>query len=114
METFILRAQDLAPSVALSIVKKTKPGLVTKVIECLVANGTDAAEVLALETAAHKLGGHVKIIAPKIAGATAADGKVIEADFQLAGGPSVLFDTVYVALSEAGAELLSTEAAAVA
>lgn len=52
--------------------------------------------------------------APKIGGATAADGTTIEADFQLAGGPSVLFDAVYVSLSDAGAKMLSTEAAAVA
>ena len=44
----------------------------------------------------------------------AKDGSVIEADFQLAGGPSVLFDCVFVALSAEGASTLSTEAAAVA
>ncbi len=105
---------DLKPSDALSIVKKMKPGLATKVIGCLVADGTDAAEVLALETAAHRLGAHVKLVAPKIGGAVAADGKTLEADFQLAGGPSVLFDAVYVALSAEGASLLAKEAAAVA
>ena len=55
-----------------------------------------------------------KIIAPKVGGATTSDGKLLEADFQLAGGPSVLFDTVFVALSEDAGNLLSTEAAAVA
>ena len=98
----------------LSIMKKMVPGLKTKVIGCLIADGTDAAQVLALETAAGKEGATLKLIAPKIGGATAADGSVLEADFQLAGGSSVLFDAVYVALSEAGATLLSTEAAAVA
>ncbi|MGI4831024.1 MAG: catalase [Janthinobacterium lividum] len=111
--TRVAARTDLAPSDALSIVKKMKPGLTTKIIGCLVADGTDAAEVLALEAAAHKLGAHVKIVAPKVGGAVAADGRTIEADFQLAGGPSVLFDAVYVALSESGAKLLSTEAAAV-
>ncbi len=105
---------NLKPSDALSIVKKMKPGLATRVIGCLVADGTDTAEVVALEAAAHKLGAHVKIVAPKVGGATASDGKTIEADFQLAGGSSVLFDSVYVALSKDGAELLSKEAAAVA
>ena len=37
----------------------------------------------------------------------------LEADMQLAGGPSVLFDAVYIALSKAGAATLSKEAAAV-
>ena len=105
---------DLKPSDALSIVKKMKPGLATKIIGCLVADGTDAAEVFALKTAAHRLGAHVKLVAPKIGGALAADGKILEADFQLAGGPSVLFDAVYVALSAEGAALLSKEATAVA
>ena len=91
-----------------------KPGVVTKMIGCLVADGTDADAVLALETEVGKHGAHLKIVAPKIGGATAADGRVLEADFQLAGGPSVLFDAVYVALAEEGGELLSTEAAAVA
>ena len=104
---------DLKPSDALSIVKKMKPGLATKLVGCLVADGTDANEVLALEAALGRHGAHLKIVAPKIGGATAADGRVLEADFQLAGGSSVLFDAVYVALSEAGAKMLSTEAAAV-
>ena len=105
---------DLPASDALSIIKKMKPGLTTKIVGCLIADGTDADEVLALETAIGKLGAHMKVVAPKIGGAVAADGRILEADFQLAGGPSVLFDAVYVALSEAGAKMLSTEAAAVA
>ena len=113
MPTSVPARTDLKASDALSILKKMKPGLATKVIGCLVADGTDAEQVMALETAAHKLGAHIKIVAPKIGGVTAADGTVIEADFQLAGGSSVLFDAVYIALSEAGAKLLSAEAAAV-
>ena len=114
MPTTVQVRTDLAPSDALSIVKKMKPGLETKLVGVLVADGTDAAAVLALETEVSKAGAHVKIVAPKIGGAKAADGKILEADFQLAGGPSVLFDAVYVALSQEGAKLLSTEAAAVA
>jgi catalase len=104
---------DLKPSDKLSIVKTMKPGLKTKLVGVLVADGTDTAAVLALETAVAKAGGQVKIVAPKIGGVVGADGKVLEADFQLAGGPSVLFDAVYVALSAEGAKMLSTEAAAV-
>ena len=104
---------DLKASDALSILKKAKPGLKTKMIGCLIADGTDAAEVLALEKGAVHMGAKVKIVAPKIGGAITAEGKVLEADFQLAGGPSVIFDAVYVAISEKGAKLLSTESAAV-
>jgi catalase len=111
--TTVAARTDLPTSDALSMFKKVKPGLATKVIGCLVADGTDSAEVLALQKAAAKAGASVKIVAPKIGGAVTADGKTLEADFQLAGGASVLFDAVYVALSEEGAKLLSTEAAAV-
>ena len=105
---------DLKPSDKLSIVKTMQPGLTTKLVGVLVADGTDTAAVLELETAVAKAGGQVKIVAPKVGGAKGADGKMLEADFQLAGGPSVLFDAVYVALSAEGAQMLSTEAAAVA
>ena len=104
---------DLPTSDKLSIVKTMKPGLKTKMVGCLVADGTDGAAVLALKAAVKQAGGQVKIVAPKVGGAKTADGSLLEADFQLAGGPSVLFDAVYVALSADGAALLSTEAAAV-
>ena len=111
--TTVAARTDLPPSDALSILKNLKPGLKTKIIGCLIADGTDAAEVAALNIAAKKMDAKVKIVAPKIGGAVTADGEVLEADFQLAGGPSVLFDAVYVALSEKGATMLSTESAAV-
>lgn len=111
--TTVAARTDLAPSDALSIVKKMVPGVATKQIGCLIADGTDAAAVLALETAVGKAGGHLKLVAPKVGGAVASDGSLLEADFQLAGGSSVLFDAVYVALNEEQAEWLSTEAAAV-
>ena len=111
--TTVAARTDLKSSPALSILKKMKPGLETKVIGCLVADGSDSAEVLALQKAVEKAGGRVKIVAPKIGGADVENGKKIEAHFQLAGGPSVLFDAVYVALSDEGAAMLSKEAAAV-
>ena len=112
--TKIAARTDLASSDALSIVKKMVPGLATKQVGCLIADGSDAAEVMALKEAVIAAGAELKIVAPKIGGAIAADGTVIEADFQLAGGPSVLFDCVYVSLSKAAAANLATEAAAVA
>ena len=109
----VLARTDLPISDKLSIVKTMKPGIATRQIGVLVADGSDAAQVLALKAAATKMGAQVKIVAPKVGGAQAADGSMLEADFQLAGGSSVLFDMVFVALSEAGAKMLSTEAAAV-
>jgi catalase len=105
---------DLPASDALSILKKALPGLKTKVVGCLVADGSDATAVLTLQKAVKAAGADLKIIAPKIGGAAASDGSMIEADFQLAGGSSVLFDTVYLSLSKQGATELSTESAAVA
>lgn len=112
--TTVAARTDLAPSPALSILAKAVPTLKGRRIGCLIADGSDAAAILALETAVAKLGAEFKVVAPRIGGAVAADGKLIEADFQLAGGPSVLFDAVFVALSAEGATTLSAEAAAVA
>ena len=46
-------------------------------------------------------------------GAKLADGSMLEADGQLAGTPSVLFDAVAVILSDEGAQALATESAAI-
>lgn len=66
-----------------------------------------------LSTAASKWKADFKIVATKIGGAIGEDAITIEADFQLAGGSSVLFDHIFVALSEPAATALMNEAAAV-
>jgi catalase len=105
---------DLAASPMLSILAKFKPTLKGRLVGCLVADGTDAKQVVALEAAAEKMGAQLKVIAPKVGGAKGSDGGLIKADFQLAGGSSVLFDTVVLLLSKDGAAMLVKEAAAVA
>ena len=55
----------------------------------------------------------VKIVAPKIGGATLANRKKLPADGQLAGTPSVVFDAVALVLSKDAGARLATEAAAV-
>ena len=105
---------DLAASPMLSILAKAKPTLQGRIVGCLVADGTDPKLVTSLEQAAEAVGAKLKVIAPKIVGAKGSDGGLIRADFQLAGGPSVLFDAVVLAVSAAGATLLGKEAAAVA
>ena len=112
--TTVKAQQDLSSSSALSILARAKPTLEGRVVGCLVADGSETKIVSALKKATATVGADFKIVAPKVGGAVAADGSQIEGDFQLAGGSSVLFDTVFVALSEKGAELLSSEAAAVA
>ena len=105
---------DLHSSPALSILAKAHKTLKGRKVGCLVADGTDAKLVEALKASAKRVGADFAVIAPKVGGAKAADQSMIEGDFQLAGGPSVLFDTVFLALSEDGAKMLSKESAAVA
>jgi catalase len=105
---------DLPESPKLSIIKNAKHILKGRMVGCLVAEGADAALVKSLKEAVTKEGGVFKIIAPKVGGVKTGDGQMMEADFQLAGGPSVLFDVIIVAASEAGGKMLATEAAAVA
>ena len=105
---------DLKPSPMLSILAKAKPTLKGRQIGCLVADGTDPKLVTAMEQAAAERGAQMKVIAPKVGGAKGSDGGLIRADVQLAGGSSVLFDAVVLALSADGAQMLMKEAAAVA
>jgi catalase len=105
---------DLPTSGALSIQANALETVKAKVVGCLVADGSDASAVEALRAEVAKLGGELKVVAPKVGGAKGRGGEMIEADFQLAGGSSVLFDAIYVDLSAEAAGLLSTEAAAVA
>jgi catalase len=106
--------QDLPLSPALSILGRAKSTLEGRKVGCLVANGTSAAVVDALRAAVKKQNADFAVIAPKVGGAESADGKIIKADFQLAGGSSVLFDAVFVALSAEGGDMLKKEALAVA
>jgi catalase len=105
---------DLDPSPALSILAKAKETLEGRKVGCLVADGTDARLVASLRAATKKLNADFAVVAPKVGGTVALNGKLIEGDFQLAGGSSVLFDAVFVAISEEGAATLRKEAAAVA
>jgi catalase len=112
--TTVKARTDIAPSPALSILTKANRTLEGRKIGCLVADGTDGKVVKALKSAAKKRNANFAVVAPKVGGAITADGELIEGDFQLAGGPSVLFDAVFLALSEGGVKSLAMEAAAVA
>ena len=103
---------DLDPSPALQLIGKMKDTLEGRQIAILVADGSDGAAVEALKAAATEAGATVKIVAPKVGGATLADGTLLEADGQLAGTPSVFFDAVAVVLSAEGAAVLTGESAA--
>ena len=111
--TSVAARTNLKPSPALSILAKAKPTFEGRVVGCLVADGTDPALIAALREETKKAGGKLKIVGPTVEGATGSDGQPIPADFQLAGGPSVLFDAICIALSAAWAGRLAAQPAAV-
>ena len=103
---------DLPPSPALSILAKAVPTLEGRTVGCLVSEGADAGVLAALRREVASAGAMLKLVCPRIGGVVGSDGKPVGADFQLAGGPSVLFDAVAVVVSEKGAGELAREAAA--
>ena len=105
--------REMAPSPAVQIIGKMKNTLMGREVGILIADGSDGAVIKNIKKAALDAGATVKIIAPKVGGAKLADGSKLEADGQLAGNPSVLFDAVAVILSDAGAQMLAVESAAI-
>jgi catalase len=105
--------KDMPVSPPLQIIGKMKDTLEGRSVAILIADGTDGAGIDAVRKAVAKAGASVKIVAPKVGGATLADGSMLAADGQLAGTPSVLFDAVAVLLSDAGAKALGKETAAI-
>ena len=104
---------DMAPSPTLSLIKKAAPTIKGRRIGVLVSDGSDAALVQALRTAVEKAGARLMVVAPKVGGAKAKGGGLIEADKALASGPSLFFDAVVVAVSKEGAGRLAAEGAGV-
>ena len=103
----------VAPSPALSILGKAPQTLEGRKLGVLIADGFDAALVARVRAAAEKEGATVEIVAPKIGGATAADGAKQVADHTVSGGPSVVFDAVVVAPGAAALADLLADASAI-
>jgi len=103
---------DMDPSPMLRIVGKYPDTLKGRAVGILVTDGADGAIVAALKKQIDAAGGMAKIVAPKIGGVTLKDGKLLKADGQLAGMPSVLFDAVALVLSKDGCAMLMNEGAA--
>src|SRR6266566_1366340 len=103
---------DLPPSPALSILANGPESFGGRKIGVLVTDGADAALIAALQAAAEQEGALVEFVAPAIGGVETSDGKRIEADQQIDGGPSVLYDAVVLLASAAGASKLAREPAA--
>ena len=98
---------DLKVSDALSILKNGPKNFKGRKLGILVADGSDAETVAALQDAMEKAGAMTVVIAPKVGGAKLSDGKTIEAGEKIDGGPSVLYDAVALVLSEKGAKTLA-------
>ena len=105
--------REMEPSPALQIIGKMKDTLAGRAVGILIADGSDGAAIDLIRKAATTAGATVKIVAPKVGGATLADGSRLAVDVQLAGTPSVLFDAVAIILSDDGAKALSKESAAI-
>ncbi|CAH0316055.1 catalase [Roseomonas sp. CECT 9278] len=104
---------DMEPSAALRIIGKYPETLEGRAIGVLVTDGADGAVVDAVVAAAQAAGASAKIVAPRIGGVKLKGNRLLKADGQLAGTPSVLFDAVALVVSAKGVESLLAEAAAV-
>ena len=108
-----VKAKDMAKSPALQIIGKMKDTLEGRCVGILMDDGSDAATIKALRTAAEAAGARVRLVAPKVGGAKLSDGRKRAADGQLAGTPSMVFDAVALVLSDDAGKRLANEAAAV-
>lgn len=105
--------QDMPAAPEVRVIGRNKPTLQGRSIGILFDEGSDARVMASLSKAARKAGADVKLVAPKVGGATLSDGAMQAADGQLAGTPSAVFDAVAVVLSPEVAKALSKESAAI-
>ena len=102
--------KDLPSSPPLSIVLNGPSSFKGRCIGVLLSDGADAKLYAGLKAAADKEGADLKVIAPTINGVDLSDGSHVTADHRINGGPSVLFDSVAVIVSDAGASKLAPDA----
>jgi catalase len=103
---------DLPASDPLSILKNGPASFKGRKLGILLSDGADPALFKALVKALDAEGAVYDVVAPKIGGATLADGTKVAARHKIDGGPSVLFDAVAILVSEEGAAELAGDAAA--
>jgi catalase len=103
---------EMKPSDALSIQKRAKNTLQGRKVGILFADGSDKASIDKLKAQIEKAGGTAVLVAPRV-GAIPVKGGTLEAEAQLAGAPSVVFDAVASILMPDQASKLTKEAAAV-
>ncbi len=102
----------LPESPALSILANGPRSFAGRKIGVLVSDGADAKILAGLKSAAKKENVNVELVAPAVGGIEASDAKRVEADQQVDGGPSVLYDAVVLLTSAEGAAKLAGNPAA--
>ena len=104
---------DLAPSLALSMLGRPPGTFAGRRVGALVTDGTDATVLAALRAALEAEGAELLLVAPTIGGVETSDGQRVAANEKLEGGPSVLFDAVAILASTQGAEVLARRPSAI-
>jgi catalase len=104
--------EDLPESPALSIIENGPESFAGRKIGVLATDGTDAALLNGLRTAAEEAQVTVEIVALTVGGVRTSDSERIKADQKLDGGPSVLYDAVVLLTSKDGAPGLAQQPAA--
>lgn len=104
---------ELKPSPSLSLIRKMREALTGRCVGVLIDTGSSAEIVNVLVAALRDWGACVKIISPKVGGATLDDGSRLSADSALGGTPSSFMDAIVVALAPAAAERLAQDATAI-
>ncbi|CCV00201.1 unnamed protein product [Malassezia sympodialis ATCC 42132] len=104
---------DMKPSKQLSIQKNWKNTLMGRNVGILITNGTDGSVLDKLVSEIKKNNARATLIAPTVGGIRLKDGSMRNADVQLAGSPSVLYDAVALVLSSEGTKSLMKQSAAV-
>ena len=108
-----VKARDMPSSPALQIIGKMKDTLEGRSVGILIHEGSDAGTIKSLCKAVETAGASAKLVAVRLGNIKLSDGKSIDADGQLLGTPSLVFDAVAIVLSDEAGKKLAKEAAAV-
>jgi catalase len=106
------RSPSLERSPALSMMSRGAPGIATRKVAILAADGVDEAAVAGMKKALAAAGAQAKVVAPRLGILSGAKGGQLPIDFSLLTAASVLFDAVYVPGGEQSVEILKGDAKA--
>ncbi|MBQ2263064.1 MAG: catalase HPII, partial [Loktanella sp.] len=87
---------DLSASPALSIQLTPANNFKGRIVGVMISDGFDGALLKALEQAVADAGAVLRVVAPRIGGATCSKGDLHPVTDQIGGAPSVLFDAVAI------------------